>query len=120
MAIENNYNKLGINVTPVDANGNQILAARRWRTTSVTLVPGVKTLIKSPPGSYEVVIKGANDVTFYETANSEVIDCYGTNVTFGTGYTGTNFNVPVCDNPDYWLEGNGLVQLAYACIDIER
>ena len=104
---------------PVDSFRNPILAARGVMTRSLVL-SGSKVEVQVPKGCYEVGIKCSSEVTFYETATTYVIsdkkeDGTLVNNTYGSGYSGTNMNMPVY-NGRFWLEGTGTVSLLFSSI----
>lgn len=116
--VNKNYQNYKENV-PVDGYGNQILAARTVMTRSVVL-SGSKVEIQVPKGCYEVGIKCGSEVTFYETADTytqfdKKEDGSLVENTYGSGYSGTNMNMPVY-NGRFWLNGTGTVTLLFSSI----
>ena len=108
-------------LVPVDSNRNQILAARKVMTRSVTLAGEAKYEIPVPKGCYEVNIKSASAVTFYEslaTYTSSDLKVDGTMVTntYGTGYNGTLMTFPIYNQRQFWLNGTGVVTLMFSSI----
>ena len=104
---------------PVDSYRNQILAARTVVTRSVTL-SGSKVEVQVPKGCYEVGIKCNSEVIFYETATEYVVmdikeDGSLVENTYGSGYSGTNMNMPVY-NGRFWLNGTGTVTLLFSSL----
>lgn len=108
-----------IHTVPSDSFRNQILAARTVMTRTVVL-SGSKVEIQVPKGCYEVGIKCASEVTFYETAGTYNVISRNTDGsvvtnTYGTGYSGTNMNMPVY-NGNFWLNGTGTVTLLFSSL----
>ena len=103
------------NIVPGDQIGNNLTGiARGCKTASKTLTGvGTRDKIDMPEGCYEVNIKSASEVKFFEqpTAFTEV-----DGVTYGVGYAGTNMTFPVWGSRSFWLEGTGTVTLLFSSI----
>lgn len=120
--INNGYMQADQHLVPVDSNRNQILAARKVMTRSVTLTGGVtKDEIQVPKGCYEVNIKASTAVTFYETASTytnvdKKADGSVVTNTYGSGYSGTLMTFPLYNQRQFWLNGTGTITIAFSSI----